>query len=192
MNPAVYKELSIIPFPESSARRIVSSIQSKFSCYILYAFMWRNCYILTTYTIKVADLFTTFSSCTLRPVLLTGITMIVVGYTMQLTRQLKCKWTNIAALIVHTPLLNSIFFRSHKMGFRNPLLVLGPLPNAPADAVWMQGDFPLLNVIMGTLNALYNVSLREHSRILIVFWNVPWELRSRHAVSGNHALRQQR
>ncbi len=78
------------------------------------------------------------------------------------------------------------------MGFRNPLFVLGPLPNAPADAVWMQGDFPLLNVIMGALNALYNVSFLEHLRISIFFWNVPRELRSRHAVSANHVLRQQR
>ncbi len=129
--------------------------------------MWRNCYILTTYKIKVAILFTIFFSCIPRPVHLTGITMIVVGYTMQPTRQLKCEWANIVASITRTPLFHPIFFRSHKMGFRNPLLVLGPLPNAPADAVWMQGDFPLLNVIMGALNALYNVSFLEHSRISI-------------------------
>ncbi|VDN13267.1 unnamed protein product [Dibothriocephalus latus] len=42
-----------------------------------------------------------------------------------------------------------------ELGFRSPLLVLGPLASAPSDAVWMQGIYPQLNAIMGALSALY-------------------------------------
>ncbi|VDL92959.1 unnamed protein product [Schistocephalus solidus] len=48
------------------------------------------------------------------------------------------------------------------MGFRSPLLVLGPLSSAPEDAVWMQGIYPQLNAIMGALSALYTpLEIRE-------------------------------
>ncbi|KAL7065438.1 hypothetical protein AAHC03_04338 [Spirometra sp. Aus1] len=48
------------------------------------------------------------------------------------------------------------------LGFRSPLLVLGPLTSAPADAVWMEGIFPQLNAIMGALSALYTpLEIRE-------------------------------
>nr|VZI30909.1 unnamed protein product [Spirometra erinaceieuropaei] len=49
-----------------------------------------------------------------------------------------------------------------ELGFRSPLLVLGPLTSAPADAVWMEGIFPQLNAIMGALSALYTpLEIRE-------------------------------
>nr|VZI43649.1 unnamed protein product [Spirometra erinaceieuropaei] len=48
------------------------------------------------------------------------------------------------------------------LGFRSPLLILGPLTSAPADAVWMEGIFPQLNAIMGALSALYTpLEIRE-------------------------------
>ncbi|BHF62894.1 metalloexopeptidase activity [Sparganum proliferum] len=49
-----------------------------------------------------------------------------------------------------------------ELGFRSPLLVLGPLTSAPTDAVWMEGIFPQLNAIMGALSALYTpLELKE-------------------------------
>lgn len=58
---------------------------------------------------------------------------------------------------------------SHKLGFRKPLMVLGPLASGPKDACWMEGDFPLLNMMVGALDALYTVSHRHSLPVLLLF-----------------------
>ncbi len=41
------------------------------------------------------------------------------------------------------------------MGCRHPLLAVGPLASAPKEAIYMQGDYPILNAAEGALSALY-------------------------------------
>ncbi|EUB63494.1 Putative aminopeptidase W07G4.4 [Echinococcus granulosus] len=48
------------------------------------------------------------------------------------------------------------------IGCEQPLLVLGPIASAPKDALWAEGEFPLLNAVLGALHALYQpLEIRE-------------------------------
>ncbi|VDM22215.1 unnamed protein product [Hydatigera taeniaeformis] len=48
------------------------------------------------------------------------------------------------------------------IGCKQPLLVLGPIASAPEDAAWTEGEFPLLNAVLGALHALYQpLEIRE-------------------------------
>ncbi|KAL5111559.1 putative aminopeptidase [Taenia crassiceps] len=48
------------------------------------------------------------------------------------------------------------------IGCKQPLLALGPIASAPGDAVWAEGEFPLLNAVLGALHALYQpLEIRE-------------------------------
>ncbi|VDD77364.1 unnamed protein product [Mesocestoides corti] len=49
------------------------------------------------------------------------------------------------------------------IGCKSPLLVLGPIASAPKDAPWAEGEFPLLNAVLGALHALYQpLEIREN------------------------------
>ncbi|VDK26108.1 unnamed protein product, partial [Taenia asiatica] len=48
------------------------------------------------------------------------------------------------------------------IGCQQPLLVLGPIASTPEDAAWAEGEFPLLNAVLGALHALYQpLEIRE-------------------------------
>lgn len=47
--------------------------------------------------------------------------------------------------------------RAVAIGCKQPLLVLGPIASTPEDAAWAEGEFALLNAVLGALHALYQV-----------------------------------